>query len=149
VTYGFADIDLDELYGSGWQADFQQVMADLFWQPPHVPASSPCASEVTAWTEDDGSCEGDTDTNTFYPHRPLVEARLTVPAGAPALPSGITIGWASPVTDPSSREALFPAPSNGPGLGGPVPWSIWQDECNCISAEGRFAETYENQVVDC
>jgi hypothetical protein len=149
VTHGFATITLDEEYGSGWQAEFQQAMTDLLYQTPHVPASNPCESETLAWTEDNGTCEADTDTQMFFPHRPLVEARLTLPDGAPALPSGITIGWVSPVTDPSSPDALFPAPSNGPSLGGTVPWTTIDSECACIQGGGRFADVYENQVVTC
>ncbi|HSY42854.1 MAG TPA: hypothetical protein VK811_03020 [Candidatus Acidoferrum sp.] len=149
ATYDFPAINLDEIYGSGWQAEFQQAMTDLLWQPPHVPATSPCAAETTAWTEDNGTCESNSDTNTYYAHRPLVEARLTVPAGAPALPSGITIGWLSPVTNPTSPDALYPAPSNGPGLGGNVPWTILDNECGCIQGDGVFTGIYENQVVTC
>jgi hypothetical protein len=149
VTYPFPTINLDEQYGSGWVAEFQQSMADLLWQPPHIPASQPCVTPTTAWTEDNGSCSANTDTASYYPHRPLVEARLTVPAGGPGLPSGITIGWVSPVTFPDSPDALFPPPSNGGGLSGNVPWGFWYNECDCIEADGRFAAIYENQVVTC
>jgi hypothetical protein len=149
VTYDFPSIEVDEEYGSGWQAEFQQSMVDLLYQAPHVPAANPCTSEITAWTEDDGTCEADNILQSFFPHRPLVEARLTLPSGAPSLPSGITIGWVSPVTDPSSPDALYPGPSNGPSLSGIVPWTTIDNECACIQGSGRFASTYENQVVTC
>ena len=158
ATYGFASINLDEEYGSGWQAEFQQVMTDLLWQVPHVPATNPCATETTTWIEDDGTCEPDgtggancanMDGCVYFPHRPLVEARTSVPSGAPSLPSGITIGWVSPVTDPTSPDALYPSNSNVGGINVNAPWVIWENECGCIQGSGRFDDIYENQVVTC
>ena len=28
-------------------------------------------------------------------------------------------------------------------------WSIWGLECGCVDDAGRFADTYENQVIGC
>jgi hypothetical protein len=153
VTESFPDAGtfvIDEQYGSGWSAEFQQAMTDLLYQSPHVPATAePCTPASLAWTEDGGGCSDDSDTAQFYPHRPLVEARLTVPSGAPALPSGVTIGWVSPVTDPDSPDALYPPNSNGESLEGTVPWAIWEAECACVSSAGRFDGVYGNQTVAC
>jgi hypothetical protein len=56
-TYGFATIQFDEQYGSGWQAEIQQVMQDLLYQTPHYPAQGPdCTDLPYDWTEDNGSC---------------------------------------------------------------------------------------------
>jgi hypothetical protein len=93
------------------------------------------------WNEDDGSCLCQTPCENsnggediYYAHAPLVEARISLPGnggpgqneGAPALPSGITIGYVNPVT--SSTGALLPPgmigfdPTNGNPVGG---WTIW------------------------
>ena len=168
---GASEILLDEEWGSGWYAEFQQVMVDLLYQTPHYPASpeSECSPAPFAWDMDNGACTADTGTIHYYPYAPLVEARITVPAGAPALPGGITLGWTTPagIVNPSpptpcsigtdnatdgndSGEILTPPGPNGYGLaqGGTV-WSLWSVECSCIDGEGRFETVYEEQVVGC
>lgn len=163
VTYGFKTIYLDEIYGSGWQAEFQQVMTDLLYQTPHYPASNPCTPTPFQWLADTGGCyPGDSDTQEYYAHPPLVEARLTLPANggpssdltAPSLPSGIVIGWASPAgidSDCGSPPAntLFPPGSNGYGLSSIGAWEVWSGMCQCINSSGQFADQYENTVVGC
>ena len=163
TTYGFTTIDFDEQYGSGWQAEFQQVMVDLLWQEPHYPAQgSGCTSNPFNWEEDNGTCQTG-DNPKYFPMRPLVEARLTVPSGAPALPAGITLGWDSPVDisgsadgpfydpeiPPSGGSILFPPASNGAGGQTQTLWGLWSAECDCISDAGDFADEYENVAVGC
>ncbi len=114
-TFGFSTINFDEQYGSGWQAQIQQVMYDLYYQQPHYPAQgSSCTPAPFQWIADDGSCEvpGSGPPKVLYfPHAAMVECRITLPdnggAGgdesAPALPSlgtccgvqQIVIGWSS------------------------------------------------------
>jgi hypothetical protein len=162
TTYGFNTIQLDETYGSGWQAEFQQVMTDLLYEPPHYPASNPCTPTPFEWLQDTGGCAPDTDTITYYAHAPIVEARLTLPSNggpsgtetAPSLPSGISIGWASPAgldADCGSPPAdtLFPPGPNGYGLEVDGIWNFWIGMCNCISSSGEFAEQYENIITGC
>lgn len=160
-TYGFPTITFDENYGSGWQAQIQQVMQDLFWQTPHFPASWPIGSNCTAnpfaWLTDDGNCNvgngeiGQAGAVNYYAHAPMVEARLTVPAGAPGLPAAITIGWVSPVNVANCGEAdlLFPPTANGFGLAGNTIWQFWSAVCNCIANNGVYADIYTNQVIGC
>jgi hypothetical protein len=164
---GSSAVLLDEEYGSGWYAEFQQVMVDLLYQVPHFTTEqgASCSSGAFAWEMDDGGCQADSGTIHYFPYAPLVEARLTVPAGALALPTGIAIGWTTPagivtpcppVTDANSPdgnesgEILIPPGANGYGLSGPqLIWSIWGLECGCIDGSGRFADTYRNQVIGC
>ena len=164
TTYDFPSIYLDEEYGSGWQAEFQQVMQDLLYQAPHFPCPSiaNCATPNFAWTEDGGSCAGDSNAVHYYAHAPLVEARISLPSGAPSLPSGINIGWSSPAgltscaitetgqgIDVVSGDTLFPPNSNGYGLAVNTLWALWLAECNCIANAERFASQYSNDVLGC
>jgi hypothetical protein len=169
TTYDFPTIYLDEQNGSGWYAEFQQVMVDVLYEGAHWPAQdligvdTTCVPATFQWLEDDGSCQVDTDTVSYFAHGPLVEARLTLPDNggsshdedAPGLPSGISLGWSSPAgltTDCESpaSDVLFPPGPNGYGLQGPLPiWFIWAAECNCIQSAGTFADVYENQVAGC
>ncbi len=162
ATYGFPSISFDEQYGSGWQAEFQQVMVDLLYQSPHYPAQGGgCTSYPWDWQHDNGSCENDSGTNRYYALS-LVEARLTVPAGAPALPSGIQIGWDSPVDvlsgtaspedfadPPFDGNVLYPPGSNGDGLTQDTAWGTWEAMCDCVTGGGRFADEYENIALNC
>jgi hypothetical protein len=163
VTYSFKTIYLDEQYGSGWQAEFQQVMQDLLYQAPHFPASNPCSPTPFAWLADAGSCyPGDSERAKYYAHPLLVEARLTLPhnggpdsdLNAPALPSGITMGWASPAgldsdCDNPPADTLFPPPANGYGASSVGAWELWLGMCQCIDSSGQFASQYQNIVVGC
>lgn len=166
VKYSFptaGGILLDERYGSGWFAEFQQVVVDPLYQTPHYPASAiggcdPTMPPLFSWLMDDGGCTADNPDGSpaveYFPHAPLVEARLTVPGGAPSLPPGIALGWASPagLTDCESvaADVLFPPGPNGYGLSAPLPvWALWGLECGCVDASGRFADEYQNQVVGC
>lgn len=120
-----AAFTFDERYGARWQAEVEQAMQDLLWQAPH----SPCGldSGIT-WTEDDGTCHVNTDTNIYYAFAPIVEARLSLPGNggngqnetAPALPAGIAIGYVNPVT--TLTNALTPPGMIGfdPTTGNPV-----------------------------
>jgi hypothetical protein len=108
VTIPFpSTFNFDARYGARWQLEFEQAMIDLLWQGPH----NPCGNSL-GWSEDDGTCQADSDTKKFYPHRPYVEARTTLPSGAPALPGGITLGQLNPVT-------------NSGGLGAPGTPTSW------------------------
>jgi hypothetical protein len=165
VTYPFPAADalpLDDApnfgYGNGWSAEFQQVMQDLLYQVPHYPATNPCTDLAFQWVNDGGGCNADSEGPPpirYYPQPPMVEARLTVPSGAPALPSGITIGWVSPAnientgscTAPS--DMLFPASANGYGVSTYTLWNLWQNLCACVDGDERFVTIYENQVVGC
>jgi len=106
-----ASLQFDEQYGNKWWAFVQSTMTDLFWQAPHRPCN---IDTCDTWQMDDGSCTPDDVTGGpcpdapstyYYALTPIVEARISLPNnyGAaqnetpPALPSGIQIGWLSPV----------------------------------------------------
>jgi hypothetical protein len=109
---------------------------------------------------DDGSCQDDIagscpeDPPTyFFAFTPLVEPRLTLPDNygpaqnetAPALPSGIQIGWLSPV-DHAAGDPDVALPPRAPGpesdTGRPAsvatPWYIHSLECATIGGSCRF-----------
>lgn len=149
-TYDFPDtFTVDEQYGSKWWGYVQSTMTDLFWQQPHRPCNikicakwqmdGPLCSDDVPWDGDAVACPGDDGYGDgesvppiyYYRFTPLVEARLTVPANygaaqdesAPALPSGVVIGWLSPVTHASTdgNVAFPPLPPGPQGSAGGVP----------------------------
>jgi hypothetical protein len=116
----------DDRYGARWQAEIEQAMTDIYWQSPH----SPCGlASGESWSQDDGTCQPDVDgTALYYADAPMVEARVTLPAGAPSLPSGVTIGYGNPVAYPAVANALGAPGTIGydPGSGNPsAAWTIW------------------------
>lgn len=131
-----AAFTFDDRYGARWQAEIEQAMQDLLWQAPHVPCG---LGGGIAWSEDDGTCLINTDTAQYYAHAPFVEARISLPSNggngqnetAPALPSGITIGYINPVTTLTS--ALTPPgmigydPASGNPTGAFTFWGYRQD----------------------
>lgn len=124
-----ANLTFDERYGSRWQAEIEQVMTDLYWQAPHQPCT---LGPNDTWNQDDGTCRcpggcpnAASGTDYYYAYPPLVEARITLPVGAPALPAGITLGYASPLTSSSGLQP--PAPDGYDATSGnPLAvWTIW------------------------
>lgn len=93
-TRGFPSLPLDERYGARWQGAVVQHMENPLWQAPHracVEGVDPAYRfSECAHGEDDGTCQQDTcfedvyggQGDHYFPHRPLVEARASVPAGA-------------------------------------------------------------------
>lgn len=86
--FSMPSIILDERYGARWQANVMNWMQDPYWQAPDVYCDAGYPS-IDTWEEDDGSGAGQ------YPMRPYVEARCSVPEGAPHLPNPLTIGCAT------------------------------------------------------
>jgi hypothetical protein len=94
---------IDPVFGSYWMGAVETTMVDPFWQPPFKPDCDFDLNDVLHWKEDDGSGQTDIgpDTNDaggetstwYYPHRPLVEAASTVPAGQ-TLAGGVTLFYA-------------------------------------------------------
>jgi hypothetical protein len=97
----------DMRYGARWQAAVVQAVPDPFWTEPEadcVTCGEPPDETIErdlCWTEDDGSCATDNcvdpcaplGTKKYFPHRPMVEARSDLPAGAPTPPSDVYFGW--------------------------------------------------------
>lgn len=175
VTYDFPDtFELDERYGSRWQGHVQITMTDLFWQTPHIPTGilAPDSPDTIRWTMDDGNCNEDTEEMTeggatifikYYPHAPQVEARTSLPGNygpaqnetAPALPSGVTIGWLSPVDHTGDGVAYPPGEigflDSGLPAGIDTPWALRLRLCLAIAdaSECRFKDDYKQQVNGC
>jgi hypothetical protein len=121
-----AAFNFDDRYGARWQAEIEQAMTDPLWQAPHTPCGLGASD---TWNMDDGTCRvpaanAGGGTDYYYAHAPFVEARSTLPAGAPALPAGITLGYTAPIF----AGGLTPPGMIGfdPGSGNPVgAWTIW------------------------
>ncbi len=138
INYGFSvqkwhtapDLTCDEHYGSRWQSSVTQWMQDPLWQAP----ARPCDLDMgIAWQEDDGTCKADTELVHYYPLRPYEEARVAVPAGAPAYPSGLGVKYTDYIDDRNGGDPSIPEcepPANN-GCTFPV-WSIQiNQEANC------------------
>lgn len=156
-TYGFPTFQLDELYGSKWQGQILWSITDPFWQTPHAPCGV-IGTGSLSWVMDNGSCEvNTTDPDTgnvtaYYGMAPMVEARLTVPTGDPALPAGITLGFLSPVTYTVGDVAYPPTPPGYIANGAPnysiqVPWILQGVLCASVAGSCRF--NYGQWVMGC
>ncbi len=153
---------MDEQYGSKWWGWPQVTMTDIFWQTPHKPCGfdNPDGDpvEVLDWQADPGTCPDDEDETTeggsiihhkYYASAPQVEARASVPCNygaaqdecAPTLPSGIEIGWNSPV-DTATGSPLPPQPAtivdSAVPQGSNTAWSVHATLCSENEAECRF-----------
>jgi hypothetical protein len=132
-----ANFNFDDRYGARWQAEIEQAMQDLLWQAPHTPCN---LGPNDTWNEDDGTCLCQTPCENvnggldiYYAHAPFVEARITLPGNggnaqnetAPALPTGVTIGYLNPATasgglTPPGVIGFDPASGNPSGT-----FTIW------------------------
>ena len=85
--------------------------------------------------------------------RPTVEARNTLPQGAPALPAGIYIGctdqatlntYGDPAHPPLGLNVALP-PTPGGGQGGQ--WVVWQNLLMCAQGSSPFAAVYAQEII--
>lgn len=153
----FPALQADGVYGNHWRAMVYQTMTELFWQAPHFDCSAydPDFPDLIQWRMDStGNAAGDCAKVNFevageelvevhyYPHYPLVEARLILPTSAPALPSGIDfasmpgcpteIGWSDNL--PNILATL---------------WELLAKQCNCIAGGGELASDYVKYDLPC
>ena len=137
--YATPSVLLDAVYGTRMQMCPIQAVTDPFWQTPHQPPPM----TVFQWLQDDGSCQANEadPTRIYYAHGPVVEGIKDLPTGAPSLPSGITLGFLSPV-DYTTGDVIY-----APDLGGQGPWVFMQNACDCINALGRFAGEYQKFML--
>lgn len=179
ITYPPPRPALDYRFGTLWLGLPQTSMTSLFYQPPHSPVTvSDSLTETDfdpaydrlIWREDDGSCPDDyVETaegggmtfHKFYPHHPMVEARLSLPNNSgmamnetpPALPAGIQIGWLSPVDHTGDGVAYPPGivgfNEDGSLAGMATPWSISAALCAAAKSGCRFADIYRQQIAGC
>jgi hypothetical protein len=151
--------------GERWLGQIQFWMQDPFWQEPHKPVAAhdvltdtdfEPGVDIIVWTEDDGTCQenftetgagGETIFHLFYPMRPYVEARCTLPDNIdgetpPALASGTDL---TTVADPPAQAGIGDV--EGPLVNAivlPVPsWTKYLAQLECVEADGRFAIDYE------
>ena len=115
------------------------------------------------WVDPFSDCASGTGAR-YYAQRPWVEARASLPTGAPALPTGCEINPLSlsdlAETTPPAGVVLVPPGALGwldEGGGAdplqPVPavmpWGIYLRELACVCANGRFAADYRANGVGC
>ena len=123
---------------------------------PAVPPHFDRGVDQVVWVEDDGSCQedssapgdgGETIYRLFYPMRPYVEARCTLPSNIggespPALASGVdltTIATAptqagiGDAEGPLVNAIIVPTPT----------WSKYLTQLGCVESTGRFSPDYE------
>ena len=153
VTIPFPVMTLDALYGSKWEMDLIQSIDDPFSQAPHKPcAIGDFSGSAVRWIEDDGTCmvdqTSDTFVTAFYPIVPQVEARLAVPSGSPALPSGITLGFVNPVNNTPGAQP--PAPPGYDETFKPMEaktaWGMITNICTALGGDCTFASSYQSWV---
>jgi hypothetical protein len=158
VMFAFpSGITFDDIFGAHWQAAVMLTMPDPFWQTPFWPDCGVTAPDSVSWSEDDGTCQVDTETvvdgggttyNKFYAHHPLVEALSSIPAGK-TLPAGITLLY-----DPAHNAIAPPYYPNGIPIGADdgsygsiaTDWGFAANACSCIGSAGRFASVYATFV---
>lgn len=105
LTLGFGSIEADQCYGEEWHAKFNQAENDPFWQATHMP----CGHGST-WTQAEQPCTTGADE---YDYPPLVEPRLTAPAGAPTIPVTLhDVPYApNPVSHPNCEIEPYSSPT--------------------------------------
>jgi hypothetical protein len=151
--------------GEVWLGRIDFWMTDPFWQEPHKPVQPPAdilvgdfapGTDIILWAEDDGSCQtnsaetgggGEIIYHLFYPMRPYVEARCTLPddidgESTPSLASGVDL---TTVQDPPSQAGIGDV--EGPLVDAiivPTPsWVKMLAQRACVAASGAFAADYE------
>ena len=156
---------MDEQFGATWQAGIEQSVPDPLAMTSELdePFSSapPDRCDGCAWVEDDGECtSADGSGLCYYAHRPYVEARATLPSGAPAMPANTRFGYYTlaeldtPTITGEKHVAIPPTISEGPFNVATTEyleaaWIIYQKQETCVCNDGRFADNYRANFVSC
>lgn len=176
-NHGFGDVVIDNPYGSMWNGFILQYDTDYAWQAPPCSCSEKTFEEsentywhcFCGWSEDNGTCqtdvEGDEDLGSgctrYYTGRPYVEARTSLPAGAPTHYQDkvrvLTVGElnSSPC---NSTGRVFSRPIN-------TSWAQYHNYTpdmyltpyayiyllrqGCVCGGGRFADEYAKGRISC
>ena len=123
------------------------------------------------WIMDDGTCQtdqpGDEDLGIpcikYFPHVPQYEARCEVPTGAPPLVLPAKMGCVTTANPDCINKTVCQAPQSpntfplvsacnaGIYLQYPYeyPWILLQLEESCVCADGRFADIYASNGINC
>lgn len=168
----------DSIYGTLWQAIPQRNMNDplapfvpCLCQADVDPDTSETHYDCTIcqYVQDDGTCQadepGDPDFGIpcvhYYPHVDQFEARCAAPEGAPSLPPEAVIGCATTPPAACAGHAICTAPLAPQSFSeeescNPYevfvfedPWILLQLEEACVCANGRFADNYARNGVQC
>lgn len=145
-SFPHPNLALDECYGSLWQSIPKQWMTDPLWQRPVIPCdllNGPDCAPPGSWNEDDGSglMDDPISQHYYFPQRTWYECRVTVPAGAPALPAPFTL------TNNINDVGTTPP---GQGVGAYVAWwVIAANRAETVAINGRFACEYADPMAVC
>lgn len=150
----------DATYGTYYMGMIATTMTDPFWQAPFNPASE---AGHFGWNQDNGSGQGDTSTNRYYPHAPMVEARASLPTNggwsgtetAPALPSGVTLEYDTAhnvhlppqwngynVEKGIQTAGSYTGPEGGAYTDCASDWGTYNAIRDNVNASGRFSSQY-------
>lgn len=162
-TFPMGDVTLDDRFGCAWQGGFMQIMNEQTWRrPPNTDCGSDLLDEgcvQCGWNEDSGygGLEDDCSSGVgskYYAHRPVVEARLTIPpvwVTGDTQPTWFTDTFVIPPLPPVGRNSFdfMPQcpPNEVPDLW--APWPLWLRMQDCIcrrdgdgNPDGRFRSDY-------
>lgn len=147
--------------GEVWLGRIDTWMPDPFWQRPHTPVAATVdgqtfvpGTDLLTWNEDNGECNPDSVTvggggenifKLFYPMKPFVESRITIPTidgeTPPTIASGVDITAGLPA--PIQAEV---GDAEGPLVNAIIVpqtnLSIMLTQRGCIQGGGRFAQNY-------
>lgn len=150
ITRGFDHgFTADDVYGSLQQWWVDTTMQDPYWQIPARTCEDGLESD-TPLQMDDGSC-ADVD----YAHFPVVEARASLPDGAPDMPLGLELQYLT-LDQIDVSEITFPGKiirvPQAPGLktsDDALPpqrfeteWGLWIAQTGCVKNGGKFSSDY-------
>ena len=138
VVRGIPQISLDERYGIRWQGVVLQWMDDPLWQ-----SLTSCNNQLE---EDAGAACAHETGITYYPHRPVYEAMIDIPDGAPATwRDHIHILGISEIVAGTDGMVLTPPEAVGQDMTVAIPVSVYAAAQNCICANGGFKSIYTTQ----
>lgn len=149
----------DDRYGSLRQLWVETTMVKPDWQQPHRTCADGLETTLpdVHWDMDDGTC----NPATQFAHWPVVEARASVPDGAPALADGLAINFLTMEeidVETISAAGKVPVVPISPGINpavGPdpvqpeTPWGLLLAERSCVYGlpPGQFANEYKGDGV--
>ena len=169
-THLLPQIGGDDRYGARIMMSVAQFMADLYYQTPFPSCEAWEALESFdfTWLEDDGSCSQMDNPEAeppiyYYAQRFYVEARCSIPEGAPELPANIYIGCLSleelDTESPPAGHVCAPPeyPGNSFSLGVidmtavNTAWGIMlrEESCVCSPVREEMAEVYQEDGAKC
>jgi len=159
---------IDSDYGSLWQGVIKQSDNDPYWISPPCPCTYDPETDTYScngfeWIADNGSCLEDTEFTKYFPAPPQVESICYAPEGAPTPPNALGCLSVSELTAPCPGGNVCNSPSAyAPSIYDygeqcnlssvfpyAQPWIEYLNKVACVCADGRFAEDYKKEGIEC